>query len=167
MLARFKWLIAAAGFLIQYMVLPMLPGVSVYPDVALAAVCALGLIYGPGAGIFYGCCVGVMAGSLFTLSLARTALTYALLGLVCGFMSFKARSSRVTLPVITVGLCQIVRQAVDIVCLILARARVDTLTLLTRLTTSTVLTIICALPIYWLLYKSQYRYHVIGKRVGI
>ena len=27
MLARFKWLIAAAGFLIQYMVLPMLPGV--------------------------------------------------------------------------------------------------------------------------------------------
>ena len=47
MLARFKWLIAAAGFLIQYMVLPMLPGGSVYPDVALAAVCALGLIYGP------------------------------------------------------------------------------------------------------------------------
>lgn len=125
------------------------------------------LIYGPGAGMFYGCCVGVLAGSLFTLSLARTALTYALLGLVCGFMSFKARSSRVALPVITVGLCQIVRQAVDIVCLILARARFDTLTLLTRLTTSTVLTIICALPIYWLLYKSQYRYHVIGKRVGI
>ena len=120
-----------------------------------------------GAGMFYGCCVGVLAGSLFTLSLARTALTYALLGLVCGFMSFKARSSRVTLPVITVGLCQIVRQAVDIVCLILARARFDMLTLLTRLTTSTVLTIICALPIYWLLYKSQYRYHVIGKRVGI
>ena len=59
MLARFKWLIAAAGFLIQYMVLPMLPGVSVYPDVVLAAVCALGLIYGPGAGMFYGCCVGV------------------------------------------------------------------------------------------------------------
>ena len=54
------------------------------------------------------------------------------------------------------------RQAVDIVLLILARARFDMLTLLTRLTTSTVLTIICALPIYWLLYKSQYRYHVIG-----
>ena len=98
MLARFKWLIAAAGFLIQYMVLPMLPGISVYPDLALAAVCALGLIYGPGAGMFYGCCVGVLAGSLFTLSLARTALTYALLGLVCGFMSFKARSSRMVFP---------------------------------------------------------------------
>ena len=52
MLARFKWLIAAAGFLIQYMVLPMLPGVSVYPDLALAAVCALGLIYGPCAVMF-------------------------------------------------------------------------------------------------------------------
>lgn len=167
MLARFKWLIAAVCFLIQYMVLPMLPGVNVYPDVMLAAVCSLGLIYGPGVGMFYGCCAGVLAGALFTLSLARSALTYALLGLVCGLLSFKARSSRVALPVIAVGLCQIIRQMVDVICLMLARAHFDTFTLLSRLTFSTLLTVVCALPIYWLLYKSQYRYHVIGKRVGI
>ena len=54
MLARFKWLIAAACFVIQYTVLPMIPAIELYPDVALAGVCTLALVYGPGVGMFYG-----------------------------------------------------------------------------------------------------------------
>lgn len=165
MLARFKWLIAALCFVIQYTVLPMLP-INVYPDVALAGVCALGLIYGPAAGMFYGACVGVLAGSLFTMSLSRTVLTYALLGLGCGWLSFKARASRFALPVIAVGAAQLLRQAVDIAVLMISRAHFDTFTLINRLAVSTVLTVLCALPIYWLLYRSNFKYHVIGKRVG-
>ena len=167
MLAKFKWLIALICFAVQYMVLSLLPGIEIYPDVALAAVCALGLIYGAGVGMFYGLCVGLLAGSLFTLSLSRTVLMYALVGFISGLMSFKARSSRFALPVITVGICQIARQMVDIVYLIMQRTYFDTHTLIHRLGVSTLLTIVCALPIYWLLYRNMYRYHVIGKRVGI
>ena len=50
MLARFKWLIAAACFVIQYTVLPMIPAIELYPDVALAGVCTLALVYGAGRG---------------------------------------------------------------------------------------------------------------------
>ena len=167
MLSKFKWLIAALCFVLQYMALSMVPGIGVYPDVALAGVCVLGLIYGPGAGMFYGLCVGVLAGSLFTLSLARTAAVYALLGLGCGLMSFKARASRFLLPVVAVGVAQLLRQLTDIFVLVMARTYMDMLTVLTRLTVSTLITVACALPIYWLLYHSSYKYHVIGKRVGI
>ena len=167
MLSKFKWLIAALCFVLQYMALSMVPGIGVYPDVALAGVCVLGLIYGPGAGMFYGLCVGVLAGSLFTLSLARTAAVYALLGLGCGLMSFKARASRFLLPVVAVGVAQLLRQLTDIFVLVMARTYMDMPTVLMRLTISTLITVACALPIYWLLYHSCYKYHVIGKRVGI
>ena len=167
MLAKFKWLLALICFVVQYMVLSLLPGIEIYPDVALAAVCALGLIYGVGVGMFYGLCVGLLAGSLFTLSLSRTVLTYALIGFICGLLSFKARSSRFALPIISVGLSQIARQMVDVVYLMTQRTYFDTYTLIHRLWVSALLTIVCALPIYWLLYRDMYRYHVIGKRVGI
>ncbi|MGN0743351.1 MAG: hypothetical protein ACI4L8_11900, partial [Candidatus Fimadaptatus sp.] len=133
MLSKFKWLIAALCFVVQYMALPMAPGIGVYPDVALAGVCVLGLIYGPGAGMFYGLCVGVLAGSLFTLSLARTAAVYAMLGLGCGLMSFKARASRFLLPVMAVGVAQLLRQLTDIFVLVMARTYMDMPTVLTRL----------------------------------
>lgn len=167
MLAKFKWLIVALCFVVQFMVLPMIPGIGVYPDVALAGVCALALIYGPGVGMFYGMCMGVLAGSLFTLSLARTAIVYALLGLGCGLLSFKARASRFWLPVVAIGVAQVLRQLADIAVLIIARTYMDMPTVLARLTSSTLITVACALPIYWLLYHSNYKYHVIGKRVGL
>ena len=141
MLSKFKWLIAALCFVLQYMALSMVPGIGVYPDVALAGVCVLGLIYGPGAGMFYGLCVGVLAGSLFTLSLARTAAVYALLGLGCGLMSFKARASRFLLPVVAVGVAQLLRQLTDIFVLVMARTYMDMPTVLTRLTASTLMTV--------------------------
>lgn len=166
MLARFKWLIAAVCFVIQYTVLPMIPGIRLYPDVALAGVCTLALVYGPGAGMFYGLCVGVLAGSLFTLSLARTALTYSLLGLVCGLLSNRARASKVALPLIAVGAAQVLRQGVDIAYLMLARTYFDTFTLISRLCVCAALTALCALPLYWIMYHSNFKYRVIGKRVG-
>lgn len=167
MLSRFKWLIAAVCFIIQFTILPMIPAVKLYPDVALAGICSIALIYGSGAGMFYGACVGILAGSLFTLSLVRTVLTYSLIGLVCGLMSFRARASKVWLPFIVTGVMQIFRQLVDVVYLMLSLTRFDTYTLVFRLCSSALMTALCALPIYWLLYRSNFKYHVIGKRVGI
>lgn len=167
MLAKLKWLIAALCFVVQFMVLPLVPVISVYPDVALAGVCALALVYGPVSGMLCGLCAGVISGTLVSASLLRPVLTYALLGMGCGFMSFKSRASRVALPLIAVGLSQVVRQLVDIAYLAVARAYFDLPTLFTRLTVSTLLTMACALPVYWLMHRGQHRYRVIGKRVGI
>ena len=110
---------------------------------------------------------GVLAGSLFTLSLARSALTYSLLGLACGLMSGRARASKVALPIVAVGAAQLVRQGVDIACLMLARAHFDAFTLASRLSGSVALTALAALPLYWIMYHSNFKYRVIGKRVGI
>ena len=166
MLAKFKWLIVLICFYVQYTLLPLFTGVEIYPDLMLACICALGLIYGALCGLFYGILVGVAASVLFTLSLTRTVAVYTLCGLICGLLSVKARGSRILLPVFSVAGLALLRNIVDIITLVIARAPLNMGTVVSRTFTAVALTVLCALLLYNMFYQSKYRYRVVGKRVG-
>lgn len=96
---------------VQFAIVNRLPLPGTAPDLPILAVAAVGLVWGPDAGLVMGFCTGLTADLIPPAdhTLGRLALAYALAGFVAGLLSTEAERSAFA-PIAVVALAALVAE---------------------------------------------------------
>ena len=117
--------ITYAAFFLQTVLMPHVSIAGVSPNLLVIAVAVIGFMVETKDGIFLGLLCGICCDRFFGDYFGIYAFIYALVGYTAGFMHQKIFDDDVSLPVVAIGICDVIYGLLMYVLYFLLRSRYD------------------------------------------
>ena len=157
--------IVIVGFLLQTSIFPRMRLAGVTPNIMVIIITSFGLIRGRKQGMMIGFFSGLLLDFFSGTNFGFYAIIYLYLGFLCGLFKKLFFGDDIKLPLVLIGLSDVIYGVVIFVLLFLLRGKYDFLFYLTNvILPEAVYTILIAIPIYYVILKINQRFDKENKR---